>query len=309
MVERTRLSRFGLVLLTLITLGWGFNWSVVKLVLVEIPPLTLRAICLLTAGTGILSLARLGGQSLHVSARHWRPLLALSAFNIVSWNVLVIYGIALLPSGRAALLGYSMPLWSMILSVWLLDERLTARRGLSLLLGMSGVAILLGGDLAGMASAATGVVLMLAAAVSWALGTVLLKRFELPIPTLSLTGWMMITGGVPIAAAAAALEHDRWRPITTGAALDLVYCVFISFMFCYWAWNRLVLMVPVAVSSISTLATPVVGILSGVWVLHEPLTWQEVVAGAFILGAIALVLRPRRPGSGLASRRTAARAG
>jgi drug/metabolite transporter (DMT)-like permease len=291
MVERSRLSRFGLVLLALITLGWGFNWSVVKLVLVEIPPLTLRAICLLTAGTGMLSLARLGGLSLHVPARHWRPLLTLSACNIVSWNVLVIYGITLLPSGRAALLGYSMPLWSMILSVWLLDERLTAWRGLSLLLGMIGVAILLGDDLAGMAGATTGVVLMLAASISWALGTVLLKRFELPIPTLSLTGWLMITGGVPIAAAAAALEHDRWRPITTVPALGLVYCVFISF----WAWNRIVLMVPVAVSSISALATPMVGILSGMWVLHEPLTWQEIAASAFILGAIALVFRAPQP--------------
>jgi drug/metabolite transporter (DMT)-like permease len=293
-VERSRLSPFGLVLLALITLGWGCNWSVVKLVLVEMPPLTFRAVCLLAAGTGILLLARIGGQSLHVPARHWRPLLALAACNIVGWNVLVIYGIALLPSGRAALLGYSMPLWSAILSIWLLDERLTVRRGLSLLLGMSGVAILLGGDLAGMANAVTGVALMLAAAVSWALGMVLLKRFELPIPTTSLTGWMMLTGGVPIAAGAVVLEHDRWRPLTTVPKLGLVYCVFISFMFCYWAWNRLVLMVPVAVSSISTLATPVVGIVAGIWLLHERLTWQEVAAGACILGAIALVLGPRR---------------
>jgi len=292
-VERSRLSGFGLVLLALITLGWGFNWTVVKLVLVEIPPLTFRAVCLIGAGTGMLLLARAGGQSLHVPARHWRRLLALAACNIVGWNVLVIYGVTLLPSGRAALLGYSMPLWSMILSVWLLGERLTARRGLSLLLAMSGIAILLGGDLAGMAGATRGIALMLGAAVSWALGTVLLKRFELPIPTLCLTGWMMLTGSVPIAAGAAVLEHDRWRPITTIPALGLVYCVFISFMFCYWAWNRLVLMVPVAVSSISALATPVVGILCGVWLLHEPLTWQEIAAGAFILGAIALVLRPR----------------
>jgi len=294
-VERSRLSPFGLVLLALITLGWGFNWSVVKLVLVEIPPLTFRAVCLLAAGTGILLLARLGGQSLSVPASHWRRLLALSACSIVAWNVLVIYGVALMPSGRAALLGYSMPLWSMMLSVWLLDERLTARRGVALVFGMTGIAILLGGDLAGIANAVTGVVLMLGAAMAWALGTVLLKRFELPIPTISLTGWMMLTGGVPIAVAAAALEHDRWRPLTTIPALGLVYCVFISFMFCYWAWNRLVLMVPVAVSSISTLATPVVGVLSGVWLLHEPLTWQEVAAGTFILGAIALVLGPRRP--------------
>jgi drug/metabolite transporter (DMT)-like permease len=296
-VERSRLSRFGLVLLVLITLGWGFNWSVVKTVLVEIPPLTFRAVGLLTASIGILVLARLGGHSLSVPSRHWTRMLALSACNIVGWNVLVIYGIALLPSGRAALLGFSMPLWSMILSVWLLDERLTARRGLSLLLGMTGIAILLGGDLAGMTDAVTGVVLMLAAAVSWALGTVLLKRYQLPLPTISLTGWTMLGGSVPIAAAAALLEHDRWRPVTPTAVLGLAYCVLISFMFCYWAWNRLVLMLPVAVSSISTLATPVVGILSGIWFLHEPLTWQEVAASTFILGAIALVVRPQPPGA------------
>jgi drug/metabolite transporter (DMT)-like permease len=64
-------------------------------------------------------------------------------------------------------------------------------------------------------------------------------------------------------------------------------------MLCYWAWNRLVLMVPVAVSSVSSLATPVVGVLSGMWILGEPLTWRELAAGVFILGALALALDPR----------------
>ena len=294
-VERSRLPPFGLVLLALITLGWGFTWPIIKLVLVELPPLTFRAICLVVAGAGILVLARLGGHSLRVPARHWGRLLALAACNIVGWNVLLIYGVALLPSGRAALLGYSMPLWSMALSIWLLDERLTAQRAVSLVLGMTGVVVLLAGDLAGMASAMTGVVLMLGAAVSWALGLVLMKRFELPIPTVSLTGWMMLAGGAPIATAAIVLEHDRWHPVTAVPALGLAYSVLVSFMFGYWAWNRIVLMVPVAVSSISTLAIPVVGILSGMWLLDEPVTWHEIAAGTCILGAIALVLRPRSP--------------
>jgi drug/metabolite transporter (DMT)-like permease len=289
------LSPFGLVLLALTTLGWGFSWPVIKLVLAEVPPLTYRAVCLVAAGAGILGLARIGGQSLRVPARCWGRVLALSACNIVGWNVLVVYGVGLLPSGRAALLGYSMPVWSTLLSVWLLDERLTPRLGVSLGFGMAGVAILLGGDLARMAGSATGVVLMLGAAMSWALGVVLLKRFALPIATVTLTGWMMLAGAVPIAVGAVVLEHDRWRPVTTTATLGLLYSVVISFMFGYWAWNRIVLMVPVAVSSISTLATPMVGVVSGIWLLDEPLTWQEVAAGAFIFGAIALVLRPRAP--------------
>ena len=289
-MERAKLSGFGVVLLVAVTLTWGFTWPVIKLVLGEVPPLTYRGICLLCAGIGVLALARLGGQSLRLPRRYWGRLLALSAGNVIGWNVFVVYGIRMLPSGRAALLAYSMPLWSALLSVWLLDERLTARRVASLALGMSGVAILLGGDLAGMAAASTGVVLMLGAAVSWATGVVLLKRFALPIATAPLTGWMMLAGAAPIATSAAILEHDRWQPVTTVAGLGLAYSVVIAFMFGYWAWNRVVLMVPVAVSSVSALATPVVGVLSGIWVLGEPLTWREVAAAACILSAIALVV-------------------
>jgi drug/metabolite transporter (DMT)-like permease len=289
-VERSRLSPFGLVLLALVTVAWGLSWPAIKLVLAEVPPLTFRAICLVAGGAGVLALARLAGQSLHVPARAWGRLLAIAAFNIVGWNTFKIYGIAHLPSGRAALIGYTMPMWSTLFSVWLLGERLTVRRGASLVLGMAGVGVLLAADAAGMASATTGVVLMLASAMSWGLSVVLLKRFALPAPTACLTGWMMLAGSVPFVAGAVVLEHDRWRPVTTTVGLSLAYSVVIAFMFGYWAWNRVVLMVPVAVSSVSILAVPVISLLSGAWLLHEPLTWRELVAGACILGAIALVL-------------------
>lgn len=292
-VQGSRLSPLGLVLLAIVTLGWGFTWPINKLVVDEIPPLTFRGVALVVGGAAMLVIARAGGQSLRLPVRTWGRLVALAAFNIVGWNVFVIYGIALLPSGRAALVAYTMPLWSTLLSVWLLDEPLTAPRALSLALGMAGVAVLLGGDVARMAGAMTGVILTLAAALSWALGVVLLKRVAVPIPTLALTAWMMLAGGLPILGAAVALEQDRWRPVSTGALLGLLYSLFIAMMLCYWAWNRLVLMVPVAVSSVSSLATPVVGVLSGMWILGEPLTWREIAAGVFILGALALALDPR----------------
>lgn len=293
-MESSRLSRFGLVLLALVTLGWGLAWPINKWVLAEVPPLTFRGTGLVVGALGVLALARAAGQPLAIPARFWGRIAMLSLGNIVGWNALVIYGIQELPSGRAALLGYTMPLWSTLLSVWLLREPLTARRVASLVLGMAGIAALLAGELAELASAMTGVLLMLGAAVSWAIGTVLLKRYALPIPTAALTGWMMLIGSVPIAAGAL-LEHDRWQPVSALAVLGVAYSAVVGLMFGYWAWNRLVLMVPVAVSSVSSLATPVIGVASGMWLLDEPLTWHEVVAGACILGAIALVMYPRIP--------------
>lgn len=292
-MERSRLSLFGVVLLVLVSLSWGFAWPVMKIVLAEVPALTFRGVCLVGGGAGVLGLARLGGASLAVPAGAWGRLLAVSACSVVAWNLFVIYGIAGLSSGRAALLAYTMPLWSTLLSVKLLGDPLTPRRAVALALGVGGIAVLLAADLAGMAHAG-GVALMLAAALSWGLGVVLMKRFALPIATAVLTGWMMLAGGAPIAVAAALLEHDRWRPVTASAGLGLVYSTIIAFMFGYWAWNRVVLMVPVAVSSVSILATPVIGVASGMWLLGEPLTWHEVAAGGFILAAIALVVvQPR----------------
>jgi drug/metabolite transporter (DMT)-like permease len=288
-VERSRLSPSGLVLLALVTVAWGLSWPAIKVVLAEVPPLTFRAICLVVGGAGLLGLARLAGQSLHVPARAWGRLLAIAACNIVGWNTFKIYGIAHLPAGRAALIGYTMPIWSTLFSVWLLGERLTVRRGASLVLGMAGVVVLLVAEAAGMAGATTGVALMLASAMSWGLSVVLLKRFALPAPTACLTGWMMLAGSVPFVAGAVILEHDHWQLVTAKVGLSLAYSVVIAFMFGYWAWNRVVLMVPVAVSSVSILAVPVVSLLSSAWLLHEPLTWRELVAGACILGAIALV--------------------
>lgn len=286
--------RLGLILLAALTLGWGFNWPIMKIVLSDVPPLTFRAICLLGGGIGVLLIARLGRQSLAIPRGYVPQLLALSATNIIGWNVLIIYGLGLLPSGRAALLAYTMPLWSVLLSVWLLRERLTAGRVAALALGMAGVVVMMSGELGKFGGAPHGVALVLGAAAMWGLGIVLLKRFAVPMPTVSLTGWTMLWGAIPITIAALVFEADTWRPVGLYPALGVLYNVFVAFMFCYWAWNRIVLMVPVAVSSLSSLVTPMVGVGSSMLLLNEALTWRETVAGMLIIGAIALVVRPAR---------------
>lgn len=283
-------SRFGLVLLVFLTIGWGVNWPIMKTVLQDVPPLTFRSICLLGGGIGILLLARIVGQPMGIPKAYWGKVALLSLTNVAGWNIFAIYGVGLLPSGRAALLGYTMPLWSMLLSVWLLNDRMTPRKLAGLALGMTGVFVLMSESVGAMSGSLIGVACMLGAAFAWAIGMVLLKRFAVPVPTFTLTGCMMMLSGIPITVAAIALEHNAWRPIGLYPGLGIVYNVFVAFMFCYWAWNRIVLMVPVAVSSLSSLVTPIVGVVSGMVLLHEPLGWREIAAAALILGAIRLVL-------------------
>ena len=284
-----RLPRQGLLLLAALSLFWGANWPIMKMVLTEVPPLYFRSCCLLLGGIGMLTLARASGMSLKVPTGQWKRVLWLAVFNIAGWNALVIIGVSLLPSGRAALLGYTMPLWSVMLSIWFLGERLTVRSVFGLLLGLAGIVVLMGGSLEGMKQAPAGVVCMILGAWSWATGVVLFKRIPVTMPTSALTGWMMLAGSLPLLALAIPLETSRLVVPSIGPILGMLYNILVAFMFCYWAWNRIVQMVPVAVSSVSSLSTPLIGVLGGVIFLGEPLGWQEIVASLLILGAVGSV--------------------
>ena len=295
MTDRTSqaaLSRTGLVLLALLTLLWGVNWPLIKLALSEVPELTFRAACCIAGALGLFAIARAAALRLRPPPGAWRWLIAAALFNITGWNVLLVYGIGTVASGRAAILGYTMPLWGVMLSVLVLDERLDLRRGFGLVLGMCGMAVLMATDIARLQAAPLGALLIVGAAVCWAAGTVVLKRARIDLPTTALTAWQLAIGGLPIVIAALALDSGRWGPVTLGPGLAVAYNMGVSFVFCYWAWFRILAEVPVAVASISTLMVPVVGVFAGALILNEALGWQELSALALVSAALGTVLRP-----------------
>ena len=115
-------------LLAALTLAWGFNWAAMKLALADVPPWIFRSLCL-GLGSGVLFLVlRLGGQPIPLPRGQWLRLLVLAFFNITGWNILVAFGLTMIPSGRASILAYTMPALAIPLSVWLLGERLTGAK-------------------------------------------------------------------------------------------------------------------------------------------------------------------------------------
>jgi drug/metabolite transporter (DMT)-like permease len=278
-----------------LTLAWGFNWTAMKVALAQVPPWTFRSLCLGLGAAVLFAALRAGGQRLVLPSGQWRRLWMLALLNITSWNMLIAFGVGMIPSGRAAILAYTMPVWAVPLSVWLLGERISRAKLAGLALGLGGLALLLAESFAGLGRAPLGSLLVLGAALSWALGTVLQKRFPVRLPVGLYTAWIMLLGGVPIFAGA--LIFDDWgalRNVGVAAWLGTAYNVLIAFAFAHWAWIKIATSVPVSVFSISMLLIPVVGVVCGMLFLGERPAWAEYAALGLILAALLTVLRPGR---------------
>ena len=278
-----------------LTLVWGFNWTALKVAITDIAPFTFRTFCL-GAGSGLLfAFLRAGGQPLSIARDQWARLAMISFFSITCWNILVVFGLAHIPSGRAAILAYTMPAWAIPLSVLFLGERLTARKLLGLALGMAGMGVLVWDEFAQLQRAPLGALMVLGAALSWAVGTVLQKKYPVDAPPAAMTAWLMLIGGVPIYIGAFLLEDFRkLAEIGTGPALGLAYNVFLAFAWAHWAWIKLATSVSVTVFSLCMLVVPVVGVFSGVLFLGEQPGWQEFTALALVIGCLATVIAPQR---------------
>ncbi len=282
-------------LLAALTLAWGFNWAAMKLALADVPPWIFRSLCL-GLGSGVLFLVlRLGGQPIPLPRGQWLRLLVLAFFNITGWNILVAFGLTMIPSGRASILAYTMPALAIPLSVWLLGERLTTGKAIGLVLGLAGLALLIGEGYAAIGAAPLGTLLVLGAAASWALGAVLQKKYPIAMPPGPYTAWIMLLGGVPIFIGAALLEDPRALAHMGAAAFfGTAYNVLIAFAFAHWAWIKLANSVSVTVFSLSMLIIPVVAVLGGMAFLGERPSAAEFAALGLVLASLATVLMPRR---------------
>ena len=283
-----------------LTLGWGFNWPLLKLAVTEMAPMRFRTWCLVAGAAGLFAMARAGGLRLRVPSGQWPRLIIIALFNICGWNICAIYGVSLMASGRAAILGYTMPVWSVALSVWLLGEPFTRRRALGVALGISGMLFLLGGEIQAVGRSPLGAVCMLGAAVTWAVGTVLMKRWPVDLPASAFTAWQMVIGLAPILAIALFAERGPFNPfvLSTGPFLAVLFNLVVAFNFSYWAWYKIALLAPVGVSSLSVMMIPVVGVFSGVLVLGEVPSWSDYVALLLVVGALATVMLPPRAVAG-----------
>ena len=283
-------------LLVVLTLTWGFNWPMIKLAIAGMAPMHFRTLCLVVGAAGLFALAAAGRIEWRVPRAEWGRLALISFFSLTGWNILAVYGVSMMDSGRASILGYTMPIWSVLLAVWFLGERFTGRRAAGVALGMAGMALLLSGEIRTLQRAPLGALLMIGAAISWAIGLILIRKWAASRPATSYSAWQMLIGVIPILAIALFVEDGSFNPfvLPPGPMIGVFYNLFVAFIFCHWAWFKIAQSAPAGVSSLASLMVPVVGVFSGALVLGETPRWTDYAALVLVVGSLATVLIPSR---------------
>ena len=289
------LRQFGV--LAALTLMWGVNWPMMKFSLRELTPLFFRALTM-TGGTLTLYVFfRWRGVDMRLPRAQWRTVALLALPNIIGWHFFSIIGLQQLASGRAAILGFTMPVWTVLITLVLAHERLTARVALSAVAALGAVLLLSWQELDRLAGRPLGVLWMQAAALCWAGGTVLMRRTPLRLPTEAVTVWMMLMGATFFWCAALVAEPlpapHTWSPGLWGS---LVYGVFLNYGIAQVIWFGMARTLPPAASAFSVMAVPLIGTAAAAALVGEVPGWADALAAACIVLAIASALLPRRVG-------------
>ena len=281
-----------ILLLALLTLVWGTNWGLFPIAVREISVWTFRAVAVLGAGLVLLAVARARGQSLVIPRRHWATVAVATSLYLVLWNIASTYAALMIPSGQAAVLGFTMPLWAALFG-WLTGmQRLGPRLLLALALGAVAVGLLMWRSLGVYAQAPLGVALGLIAAIGWALGTMILKRGGVMVPALVLTGWQLLITAVPTGIGALWLGDGHWfMPSWTTIAV-ISYITLVPMAIGNAAWFAIVGLLPTTVAGLSAILVPVVAMVAGALMHGEPLGPVQWAAMACCAAAMWLALTP-----------------
>jgi drug/metabolite transporter (DMT)-like permease len=288
------LSRKQFIILVLLTLVWGLNWPVMKIGVTQYPALTFRALSM-WLGLPVLALGLVVLKvPFRIPRKDWRELAWLTATNMFVWHVCIILAVRTLSSGRAAILGYTMPIFSAVIGALFFSSALTRRGWIGVSAAAFGVLLLLWHELTNLAGRPGGVLLALVAAACWGLGTQSLRRTTITAPALAISFWMTVLTAILMAVLAAVFEAPQWRLPDTAATGAILFNAVLIFGFAHAAWTWLARGLPPVASTLSVMLIPVLGVFSGALWLREAVHWQDWVAVGLMMVAIGSVLWPAR---------------
>lgn len=277
------------LLLIVLSLGWGTTWVTMRMALEEIPPFSMRLATLALGALVLTGFARIQGRMLVIPHRRtWVHIGMASLFNIVAFSMFVPFAQLAAETSRVAIMVYTMPIWAAMMARPVLGERLTPTRIVALALCIAGMTVLIA-PLAGL-GIPVGIMLALAAAMSWAAGTVYLKWARLEGDPMAITIWQLVFGLVVIAICVPLFEGSLHLRAGARSLFGLVYSGIIGSGLCYFLWFGIVRRLPASTAALGILSSPVIGVIASMIVLGERPTWADAIGFALMLSASAIVV-------------------
>jgi drug/metabolite transporter (DMT)-like permease len=287
--------------LFVVYLVWGSTYLAIRVGVkpshgTPIPPLLLAGARFTIGGGALLAITArrpaADGQPDPLGRQQWAAAAIIGTALLLGGNGLVSVAEQHMPSGVAALVLATIPLWAAVMGSIADRDRMTRRRGAGLLIGILGVAVLVTGHGDGPVRA-TSVLLVLAAACSWAVGSVWSQTAPTVRRPLVMTGMEMLSGGIAtltVAAATGETSKVDLATVSTQAWLALGYLIIFGSLAGYTAYVWLLKTAPLSLVMTYAFVNPLVAVLLGAALLHEQLAARTLLASALIVLSVAVII-------------------
>ena len=293
------------IALAIIYVVWGSTYFAIALVVQTMPPLLTAGVRFLSAGLILAAFIAVRDRAqLRVTRRQLAGASLVGVLLLAGANGLVNLGERTVPSGLAALIVASIPLWVVVLRL-VAGERVGRDIIFGVTVGLFGVAILVvPGGVSGQTEP-IGLLMLLGAALFWATGSFISPRLVMPQSVWASTAYQMIAAGLLLLVVGTAVGEtrlvDRAR-FSTASLLGLAYLIIFGSLIAFSAYTWLLQNAPVSLVATYAYVNPVIAVFLGTLFLAEPITPTMIIGAALILAAVAFIL------SRLNSARVAARA-
>jgi drug/metabolite transporter (DMT)-like permease len=276
---------------------WGATWVFIKVGLADVPPFTFAAIRFFVAIVPLCVLVRVRRIPLPRRRADWVLTVVTGLLSFWLSYGLVYWGEARISAGLTAILFTTYPLFGLVFAHVLVEaEPITVRRLTGVVLGVIGVTIIFGEQLAfGAPGAAVGSLAVVTAAACAALSSVLIKARGGHLDPAALTVGQMVVGVIPLALTGLAFEGGpftlRW---TSMAFVSLAYLAFVGSSLAFVLWYWLIREIRVTTAQLLPFVNTLVAVALGAAVLGEKPGWRALAGGAAILLGLVVSLSPAR---------------
>ncbi len=285
------------VAFAIVCIVWGTTYLAIRVAVTTMPPFLLTGARYLFGGVVLFIVAKIHGDAIPRSRRVLAEVAFCGTLMVAIGNLTVVWAEQWVPSGFAALFVGTAPFWVALIELTRRSgERLELRRGIGMLIGFIGVALLVTPNGAGKAFDAhfvIGALVIQAGCIAWQYGTVRGKYALASIPPLMSSALQMLCGGVVVSIAGlllGELPHFHATPKTLGA---LAYLAIFGSVLAYTSYVYAARHLRTTTLSLYAYVNPLVAVLLGWFFLREQLTWVSITAMAIILTGVALVQSSR----------------